>query len=172
MRFFRSKDGETGQSGESRDTEKQSKTLPRSRFNMHKVCGSFRKQRGAAAVEFAVVAPIFVLLLFGMVEYGRMVMVQQMLTNATREGARRAVLDGTTVTNVKTTVQDYLSSGNITVNDNEITVTPDPAAASFGDPVTVSLSVPFSRVSWLPAPMFLGNASMSATSVMRRESVQ
>ncbi|HUG68005.1 MAG TPA: TadE family protein [Pirellulaceae bacterium] len=55
---------------------------------MHKVCGSYRKQRGAAAVEFAAVAPIFVLLLFGMLEFGRMVMVQQILTNATREGAR------------------------------------------------------------------------------------
>ncbi|MBC8355328.1 MAG: pilus assembly protein [Planctomycetes bacterium] len=139
---------------------------------MHKVCGSYRKQRGAAAVEFAVVAPIFILLLFGMIEYGRMVMVQQMLTNATREGARRAVLDGTTVTNVKTTVQDYLTSGNITVNNNEITVSPDPSTAAFGDPVTVSMTVPFSRVSWLPAPMFLGNANMSASSVMRRESVQ
>lgn len=55
---------------------------------MHKVCRSFRKQRGAAAVKFAASAPVFVLLLFGMIEFGRMVMVQQMLTNATREGAR------------------------------------------------------------------------------------
>ena len=172
MRFFKSKDRVNAQSGELRNTEKQSTTLGRGRFNVYKVCGSFRKQRGAAAVEFAVVAPIFVLLLFGMIEYGRMVMVQQMLTNATREGARRAVLDGTTTANVKTTVQNYLTSGNITVNNSEITVAPDPAAAAFGDPVTVSLTVPFSRVSWLPAPMFLGNANMSATSVMRRESVQ
>ncbi len=107
-----------------------------------------------------------------MIEYGRMVMVQQMLTNATREGARRAVVDGTTVDSVKTTVKDYLTSGNITVNDNEITVTPDPTTATNGDPVTVSMTLPFSRVSWLPSPMFLGSANMTATSVMRRESVQ
>jgi Flp pilus assembly protein TadG len=172
MRSSIAKDRQATQSGETRNTEKQSTTLRRGRFNMHKVCRSFRKQRGAAAVEFAMVAPIFFLLLFGMIEYGRMVMVQQMLTNATREGARRAVLDGTTVTNVKTTVQDYLTSGNITVNSGEITVTPDPATASFGDPVTVGLTIPFSRVSWLPSPMFLGSANMSATSVMRRESGQ
>ena len=172
MRCFAGKNTATSETDTPRHTGKHAMTLPRGRFNVHKVCGSFRKQRGAAAVEFAVVAPIFVLLLFGMIEYGRMVMVQQMLTNATREGARRAVLDGTTTTSVKTTVKDYLTSGNITVNDSEITVTPDPATASFGDPVTVSLTVPFSRVSWLPSPMFLGNANMSATSVMRRESVQ
>lgn len=69
-----SKDRQTTQSGELWNTEKQSATLRCGRFNMHKVCRSFRKQRGAAAVEFAVVAPIFVLLLFGMIEYGRMVM--------------------------------------------------------------------------------------------------
>ena len=172
MRFFASKDRANRQSGDLRNTGKPSTTLRLGPFNMHKVCGSFRKQRGAAAVEFAVVAPIFVLLLFGMIEYGRMVMVQQMLTNATREGARRAVLDGTTVSNVKTTVRDYLSGGHITVNDAEITVNPDPSSAASGDPVTVSLTVPFSRVSWLPSPMFLGNANMTATSVMRRESVQ
>lgn len=139
---------------------------------MYKLCRSFRKQRAAAAVEFAVVAPVFILLLFGMIEYGRMVMVQQMLTNATREGARRAVLDGVTTQNVKDTVKDYLDSGSITVNDSEITVSPDPSTAVFGDPVTVSLSIPFSRVSWLPSPMYLQNANMAASSVMRRESVQ
>ena len=49
----------------------------------------FRKNRlAAAAVEFAVVAPVFLLLVFGMIEYGRMVMVYQILTNASREGAR------------------------------------------------------------------------------------
>ena len=45
------------------------------------------KSRGVAAVEFALVAPLFLLFLFGMIEFGRMVMVQQVLTNASREGA-------------------------------------------------------------------------------------
>ncbi len=172
MRICSVEDRQIARSGIGRKPRRPSATLGLGTFNLHKVCGSFRNQGGAAAVEFAVVAPIFFLLLFGMIEYGRMVMVQQMLTNATREGARRAVLDGTTVANVKTTVQDYLSSGSITVNNNEITCSPDPSAASFGDPVTVSLTVPFSRVSWLPAPLFLGSTNMSASSVMRRESVQ
>ncbi len=44
-------------------------------------------------VEFAIVAPIFFLLIFGMIEFGRVVMVQQLLTNASREGARLGVLN-------------------------------------------------------------------------------
>ena len=56
------------------------------------------RQWGATAVEFAVVSPILFLMIFGMIEYGRMIMVQQILTSATREGARMAGLDGVTTT--------------------------------------------------------------------------
>ena len=72
-----------------------------------------RNRRGTAAVEFAIVAPVFFLLVFGMIEYGRMVMVQQVITNASREGARVGVLDGSTSTNVTTAVNNYLTSAKI-----------------------------------------------------------
>lgn len=117
------------------------------------------------------VAPLFFLLVFGMIEYGRMVMVQQILTNASREGARRAVLDGATTSNVTDTVTSYLTSGSIT--GATITVSPNPpSSAAYGDPVTVTVSVPFNQVSWLPSPMFLGGKTLTATTVMRRESTQ
>lgn len=121
-------------------------------------------------MEFAIVAPVFVLLLFGMIEYGRCVLVQQMLTNASREGARQAVLDGATAADVQAVVDNYLTSAAI--SGATMTVTPDPETATFGTPITVTVSVPFSQVSWLPSPMFLGNTTLSASSVMRRESVQ
>lgn len=117
------------------------------------------------------VAPVFFLLVLGMVEYGRMVMVQQVITNASREGARRAVLDGATTAEVTTVVNDYLASGSI--SGGTVTVTPNPPTdAEFGDPVTVSVSIPFTEVSWLPSPMYLGGKTLRATTVMRRESVQ
>ncbi len=130
-----------------------------------------RKRRGAAVVEFAVVAPVLILLVFGMIEFGRMVMVQQIITNASREGARVAVLDGSTRTGVETTVQGYLQSGSI--NGATVTVSPDPpSGAGYGAPVTVNVSVPFDQVSWLSTPMFLGGITLRATTVMRRETVQ
>src|SRR5947209_283568 len=51
---------------------------------------------GAAAVEFAIVAPLLVSLVLGLIEFGRVLMVEQILTNAAREGCRTAVLDGST----------------------------------------------------------------------------
>ena len=122
-------------------------------------------------MEFAVVAPLFFLLVFGMIEFGRMVMVQQVITNASREGARVAVLDGATTSEVDTAVANYLSSAS--VEGAEVSVNPDPpSSAGYGAPVTVVVSVPFDQVSWLPSPMFLGGSTMSATTVMRRETVQ
>ena len=126
------------------------------------------RRRGVAAVEFALVAPVFFVLVFGMIEFGRMVMVQQILTNASREGARRAVLDATTTDDVNTVVNDYLTSASI--GGATVSVTPSPpSSAAFGDAVTVTISVPFSSVSWMPSPWFLGSTTLSATTVMRRE---
>lgn len=141
-------------------------------WKLHKVFRSFRiYRRGAAVVEFAIVAPVLLLLVFGMIEYGRLVMVQQVITNATREGARSAVLDGATTTGVTTIVNDFLTASR--VSGAIVTVTPSPpSSAAFGDPVTVSVQVPFSQVSWLPTPMFLSSTTLSATTVMRRETVQ
>ncbi len=122
-------------------------------------------------VEFALVAPVLFLMVFGMIEFGRMVMVQQVLTNASREGARIAVLDGTTTADVTTAVQTYLTGSSI--EGATVAVTPDPpSSAGYGAPVTVSVAIGFDQVSWLPSPMFLSGRQLTATTVMRRETVQ
>lgn len=50
--------------------------------------------RGQAMVEFALIAPIFFLLLFAIVEGGRFIFYYETLHNATREGARYAIVNG------------------------------------------------------------------------------
>jgi Flp pilus assembly protein TadG len=141
-------------------------------FTLEKVCRLCRKnRRGAAVVEFAVVAPVFFLLVFGMIEYGRMVMVQQIITNASREGARIGVLDNSTASGVTTTVENLLASGGIAGANISVSPSP-PSSAGYGEPVTVRVSVGFDQVSWLPSPMFLGGRTLSATTVMRRETIQ
>ena len=70
---------------------------PSAEVKLERACRPCRRNRqGAAVVEFAVVAPIFSMLVFGMIEFGRAIMVEQILTNAAREGARVAVLDSAT----------------------------------------------------------------------------
>ena len=122
-------------------------------------------------MEFAFVAPVLMLLVFGMIEFGRMVMVQQVLTNAAREGARVGILDDATKSDVDTVVGDYLSASNIA--GAMVTVDPpNPSDAGYGEAVTVTVEIQFGQVSWLPTPMFLQGWELSATTAMRRETVQ
>jgi hypothetical protein len=61
-----------------------------------KICHPKNKthhRRGAVAVEFAIVAPILVAILFGMIEFGRAFEMQNLLEVAAREGARFASMD-------------------------------------------------------------------------------
>jgi len=172
MNMLATQPGEVVEVGDVKVNAEAGSSLTMPSRKLHKLFRSFRiYRRGAAVVEFAIVAPVLLLLVFGMIEYGRLVMVQQVITNATREGARQAVLDGATTTSVTTVVNDFLTASRI--SGAVVTVTPNPpSSAAFGDPVTVSVQVPFSQVSWLPTPMFLSTTTLSATTVMRRETVQ
>jgi Flp pilus assembly protein TadG len=128
-----------------------------------------RRRTAAAAVELAAVAPMLVLLIFGMVEFGRVMMVEQILTNAAREGARRAALPGSTTGDAQTVVSNYLTSAGIN-GAGPADVSPDPSTAQAGTAITVTVSVPFSSVSWLPVAQWMGNQTLTATVVMSKES--
>jgi Flp pilus assembly protein TadG len=52
------------------------------------------RSRGQALVEFAIVAPVFFLLLFAIIEAGRFILYYETLNNATREGTRYAIVNG------------------------------------------------------------------------------
>ncbi|KFF58793.1 hypothetical protein JF66_15935 [Cryobacterium sp. MLB-32] len=56
-----------------------------------------RDDRGAAAVEFALVLPVLLLLIFGLMEFGRLYNVQISLSNAAREGARTMAIENSPV---------------------------------------------------------------------------
>ncbi len=56
------------------------------------------RSRAQAMVEFALVAPLFFILLFGIIEAGQFIFYYEMLNNATREGARYAIVNGANAT--------------------------------------------------------------------------
>ena len=73
-----------------------------------------RSSRGANAVEFALIAPIFILILMGIIDFGRIFNAYITITHAAREGARwAAVCDGCTVQDVRDRAHDRASSLNV-----------------------------------------------------------
>ncbi len=96
------------------------------RINRERVDG----RRGAVAVEFAVLAPALLVILFGLVEASRLVNVQNQLTSAAREGARMASLnrsdlvgDGqTTNEKITTDVTNFLEASGLCVDDLEVEI--------------------------------------------------
>lgn len=126
-----------------------------------------KKRRGAAAVEFAIVAPVFILLIFGIIEFGRAMMVQQILVNASREGARRAVLEDATAEAVRQTVVEYLDRSSVSVPSDNVVISPDPGVANNNQEISVSISVPFADVSLVPP--FIYDGDLRAVTTMRSE---
>ena len=91
-----------------------------------------KRQEGQSVVEFALVLPIFILLLMGMIEFGRIWMTMNVLSSASREGARIAAVTGPDASRVTNTVQNALSAANlpsgiVSINgpnaNSEVTVT-------------------------------------------------
>ena len=113
-------------------------------------------------------APVFFLLVAGIFEFGRALMVESLLANAAQRGARLGVLNGAQTADVSAAVDSDLASGGI--SGATTSVTPDPPSDAYaGQAVTVAVHVKFSQVSWLPMPWFLKNTTLQATATLQRE---
>lgn len=133
-----------------------------------------QKRRGAAAVEFALVATVFFMFVFAIFEIGRLVMLQQIMGEACRQGARRAILENASESAIVTQVEDRLEANSIpgatvTITWSNKATQPNMANLGFQDPLTVRATVPYSDVSWLVPTWVVQGAVMEAQATMRVE---
>ena len=140
-----------------------------------------RRQRGGAAIEFALILPVFFLLLMGLLDWGFYFFVDLATTNAAREGARAAV----TIPGVcgsagaaearalgESTAQSYMArigqDGSSTVTVSCVSA-PPLSNPSWQVDVVVDfpLLTGFLRPPLIPASPAIGKTRARATSVMR-----
>ena len=138
-------------------------------------------RRGAVALEMAIVMTfIFAPMLLGIIEFGRMMMVGQIITTASRYGARHAILEGSTNAEVVEMVEDYVS-GSLGIDAEkiriDITITPDAAGgttpadiseAQRRDMVEVEVGVPWNDVALIKG-QYLTGKEISQSAAMRHE---
>jgi hypothetical protein len=112
----------------------------------------------------AVVLPILLTILFGIIEFGWAFMIYQSVTNAAREGCRVAVLQGSTDTDIETRIDDYLNLVGITgyTTEFEHSVAGSPEE-------TVVVRVPYSNVSLLKGYFGSTNFDLVGRATMRKE---
>jgi Flp pilus assembly protein TadG len=135
---------------------------------------------GAAMVEMALVLPIFMMVVLGIIEFGRGMWVSNMVTNSAREAVRMAILDGSTNTAVRTAVTDFLTA-SLGVDTADVTTTiaitaaegnADPgnecANANSRDLINVTVELPFDKVSLIPG-QYLDGTKLVGRSAMRHE---
>jgi Flp pilus assembly protein TadG len=136
----------------------------------------WRSQKGTAAVEFAIILPILILLVFGIIEFGFLFYDKAVITNASREGCRTGIVYRETPvpdSEIRTVVKNYAQNnlftfGTGTVEDGNIAITNaenPPSSGAYFLTVTVDYQYDF-----LVLPAFvsglLGNIRTQTTMKM------
>lgn len=122
------------------------------------------RRRATAVVEMAVVMPLLLTLLFGIIEYGRRLMVHQTLVQAAREGCRTAVLQGSTEDDIRARVSAYMVPAGLPTYSVVIT------RSTSADPTeTVTVRVQKADITLFGS--FFGSTSgtLGSTCAMRKE---
>ncbi len=147
-----------------------------------KISKLLKNQDGASAVEFAIVLPLFLVLTFGIIEFGVIMYNKAILTNASREGARFAILFDSVVHNdvdiankVKAHLKfDPIDNSSLLINlggasaPPTISVSPPPVHIK-GDLISVTVTYPYD---FMLLPNFLGlpqTLTLSGITTMRKE---
>lgn len=143
-----------------------------------------REERGAAAVEFALVLPLLLAFMFGIIAYGVVFAQSLSLGNAARQAARAAVIDGTTCGQVSALAQDNADTIAMDGADANVTITrglseagATGACASGGEPckgqpagTNIYVVVTYATSdSGLDLPLIPVPATLSATGAFRCE---
>jgi Flp pilus assembly protein TadG len=136
-----------------------------------------RNERGAAAVEFAIVLPLLLFVVFGIIEFSIIFYDKAMITNASREGARAGIVyrpgdpPRLTEQEIKDVVDTYLQTHLISFGGtSSATVTAPAAGSATGTPLTVTVDYTYN---FLLLPNFMdsltGGLDMQAQTIMRME---
>ena len=126
-------------------------------------------RRAASSVEFALIAPLMIGFTFGLVELGRITLVKQTATHASREGARVAVRPTSDADDVVAQVNQELALWDLEGATIEI----EPAILETAEPgaqVTVRVTLDLASISWIPDFFQFGTSNLVAETCMRRES--
>jgi Flp pilus assembly protein TadG len=129
---------------------------------------SRRSSRSAVVtVEFAIVLPVLIALIVGIVESCNLIYVKQLLTISAYEGARAAIVKGMTQTDIEARANQVLSDRKI--KNTTILISPNPpSSASYGSYITVRVQAAYGSNAMIPG-WFFGGVTLTTSVKMMKE---
>lgn len=127
-----------------------------------------RNKKGQALVELALILPILLLLIFGVVEYGRIFSAYLAVTTASREGARVATV-GATDTDIIAAAKLRTDAMGLKSADVIVTITPNGAGRVRGSSVTVQVTYPVKMFDPFFTTIVGANYTVKGVTIMRVE---
>ncbi|MGX9900239.1 TadE/TadG family type IV pilus assembly protein [Arthrobacter sp. SA17] len=128
-------------------------------------------EKGAAAVEFALIVPIFLVLVLGIFEFGRAFNIQVSLSEAAREAARYAAVNYADTDYGDEDAQNagLAAAPSVELVQDDVDLTYDDGACSPGDNVTATVTFNTTYLTGLPGliPGMPTDLSISSRGVMR-----
>ncbi len=137
-----------------------------SRTNNYRMRNRRRRRRGAALVEFSLVAGIFFMLVFTAIELARVNMMRNLVQDAAYYAARKAIVPGASQQDAIAEAQRIL--GIVGTRNATITINNGSALGKSTEEVIVDVSVPLAANS-LVLPHVVNKTAMTARAVMRTE---
>lgn len=127
-------------------------------------------ERGAVAAEFALLLPVLLMILFGIIEFGMIMYSREVVTNAAREGARAGIVQGPpkrTVGEIVAIANNYLTGTGI--NSVNVTFTVTGAGLVNPNSLTVQATYPYNfLVPYLPMVVGIPSPLTIQTQVVMR----
>lgn len=121
-----------------------------------------QSRRGAHIVEMALVLPILIMVVFGIIEFARANQIRQTVKQAAYEGARVGITMDATVANVQNSANSVLSS--VGISGGTVTVSPNPLTSTTTF-VTVTVSASATANGWFMKYFTAGQAITAAVTL-------
>ncbi len=128
--------------------------------------GLWRDRGGAAAVEFAFILPIMLLLFSGIVQFGSMLFLENHMTNVARETSRRIAVGELAQADAESSVQQALVNWGV---NYQVAVTTSSAGGG-NDDITVAISLPMAEAALMDVLGVFQSGNLTAAVTMRQES--
>jgi Flp pilus assembly protein TadG len=134
-------------------------------FAHQRKTSSHKHRRGATTVEFAIVAPIFFLLMMASFEFSRLNVIRHTADNAAYEAARHAMVPGATASEAVSKANTILRT--VGARGARVTINPTVLGPDVNT-INVRVDVPLDQNGWI-VPRFTKGSTMTAQSTLRTE---